>query len=344
MQLCDYGYVPDQIDLAGLPARVTAVHKERYGVVCQHGEVYARLKSSVYYAGGKELFPTVGDFVLLHYVPDGDSLITGTLPRRTYFSRRDPNPNKGEQAVAANFDYVFIMQSMNQDFNPNRLERYLALGWESGATPVIILTKADLVKDPDPFLARVQAVAAGVVVCTVSAQTGEGLDSLMPYLVKGKTAVFLGSSGVGKSSLVNAIAGEELMQTGSIREDDSKGRHTTTHRQLLMLPTGAMVIDTPGMRELGMWEVSQGLAETFSDVEAYLGRCRFRDCAHRSEPGCAIKAAIASGELEEARWQRYCQLKEEADMAEDKAAMLRRKQEWSKGLAKFTKQRKKEIW
>ena len=340
MKITDYGFVPNTDNLPGIPARITAVHKERYEIVCDHGITHARLKVKEYFAGD-EVFPTAGDFVMIRYVPDGDSLITATLPRRTFFSRRDPTPGRGEQAVAANFDYVFIMQSLNMDFNPKRLERYLTLAWQSGATPVILLTKADLVADDWDYICRAERIAGGVNIHSVSAHTGYGLQRLNAYLQPGKTVVFLGSSGVGKSSLVNALAGEDIMAVNSIREDDSKGRHTTTHRQLIRLKTGVMIIDTPGMRELGMWDVSEGIGEAFTDVEQFLGKCRFSDCRHEREPGCAIRAAIASGDLDASRWESYRKLKEEAV---DKEEMLRRKQEWSKGVAKFSRQRKKEIW
>ena len=340
MNINDYGILPATEGLPGIPARVTAVHKERYEIVCDHGVTYARLKTKEYYVETRE-FPTTGDYVMIHYIPDGDSQIIETLPRRTCFSRREPGPVPRDQAVAANFDYVFIMQSLNMDFNPKRLERYLTLGWQSGATPVILLTKADLTDDYWDYLTEVERVAPGVNTHVVSAHTGYGLQRLNAYLQPGKTVVFLGSSGVGKSSLVNAIAGEEIMTVNGIREDDSKGRHTTTHRQLIRLKSSAMIIDTPGMRELGMWDVSEGLGSAFADVERYLGTCRFSDCRHETEPGCAIKAAIGRGELELSRWESYRKLKEE-DV--DRDEMMRRKNEWAKGVAKFTKQRKKKIW
>ena len=340
MNINDYGIVPNFDGLPGIPARVTAVHKERYEIVCAQGITHARLKTKEYFVDTQN-FPTAGDFVMIHYIDNGDSLILATLPRRTYFSRREPGPIPRDQAVAANFDYVFIMQSLNQDFNPKRLERYLALSWQSGATPVILLTKADLVEDYWDYLTQVERVAVGVNTHVVSAHTGQGLNRLNAYLQPGKTVVFLGSSGVGKSSLVNALAGQEIMAVSAIREDDSKGRHTTTHRQLIRLDSGVMVIDTPGMRELGMWDTAEGLADAFADVESYLGRCRFSDCRHESEPGCAIKAAIAAGELDPMRWESYKNLKEEA-LSKDE--LLRHKHEWSKGVAKFTRNRNKEIW
>lgn len=340
MNINDYGTVPNYENLPGIPARVTAVHKERYEIVCAHGITHARLKTREYFVGTQD-FPTAGDFVMINYIDNGDSQILATLPRRTLFSRREPGPIPRDQAVAANFDYVFIMQSLNLDFNPKRLERYLTLVWQSGATPVILLTKADLVEDYWDYLTQVERIAVGVNIHVVSAHTGYGLPRLNAYLQPGKTVVFLGSSGVGKSSLVNALAGEERMAVSAIREDDSKGRHTTTHRQLIRLQSGVMVIDTPGMRELGMWDVSEGLSDAFADVEAFLGRCRFSDCRHEREPGCAIRAAIASGELGFDRWESYQKLKEE-DLSREE--LLRRKHEWSKGVAKFTRQRNKEIW
>ena len=343
MNIDDYGMILDYESRAGIPARVTAVHKERYQIVCEYGETYARLKTREYYVDG-ETFPTTGDFVMIDYVPNGDSRILSTLPRRTYFSRRDPDKGRGEQAVAANFDYVFLMQSLNMDFNPKRLERYLTLTWQSGAVPVVVLTKADLAEDYSGYLAEVERVAAGVDVHIVSARTGYGMAGLQQYLVPGKTVVFLGSSGVGKSSLVNALAGEEVMAAGEIRENDSKGRHTTTHRQLLRLENGVMIIDTPGMRELGMWGVDGGLEEAFADVEQYLGKCRFRDCRHDREPGCAIRQAIEAGELDTARWESYQKLKAEAQAAQDKQTLLRQKQQWRMGVSKAKKMSKKEIW
>ena len=340
MNINDYGIVPNYENLPGIPARITAVYKERYEIVCEYGIIHARLKTKEYYVDTQD-FPTTGDYVMIRYIENGDSQIIATLPRRTFFSRREPGPMLRNQAVAANFDYVFIMQSLNLDFNPKRLERYLTLAWQSGAAPVILLTKADLVDDYWDYLAQVERVAAGVNTHIVSAHTGYGLQRLNGYLQPGKTIVFLGSSGVGKSSLVNALAGEEVMTVRAIREDDSKGRHTTTHRQLIRLKSGVMIIDTPGMRELGMWDVSEGLGDAFADVEALLGKCRFSDCQHNSEPGCAIKAAIAAGELNEARWESYQKLKEESV---DRDEMMRRKREWSKGVSKFSRDRKKEIW
>ncbi len=333
MNITDYGFNYDLLpeNASGIPARVTAVYKERYGIVCDKGEGFARLKTKEYYYEG-ELFPTVGDFVLIDYIGNGDSRIIATLKRRTYFSRRDPDKGRGEQVVAANFDYVFIMQSLNMDFNPKRLERYLTAVRQSGAEPVVVLTKADLVSDYLPYILEVSRVAPELSTHIVSSKTGFGLDELSKYLQKGKTLVFLGSSGVGKSSLVNTLAGEDIMDVNGIREDDSKGRHTTTHRELIRLQNGVMIIDTPGMRELGMWDVSEGLGEAFADVEKFIGNCRFRDCKHESEPDCAVRKAIENGELDSNRFESYKKLKAEAKFADDKADFLRQKQQWQKSL------------
>ena len=346
MNLEKYGFTKEMIeeniafdDANTIPARVTAVHRERYQVVCEHGETYARLKTKEYYVEFEE-FPATGDFVLINYIANGDSQIIKTLPRKTFFSRLDPTPGRGEQAVASNFDFVFIMQSLNHDFNEKRLERYMTLAWQSGATPIIVLTKADLVEDYEGYIASVGVVAPGVEVYPVSSKTGYGMESLKKYLQPEKTVVFLGSSGVGKSSLVNTLAGKEIMGVNGIREDDSKGRHTTTHRQLIMLENGAMIIDTPGMRSIGMWDISTGLGEAFEDVEQYLGTCKFADCKHLTEPGCAIKRAIEDGRLSAERWDSYLKLKNEARYSDDKTAYMRDKVKWHKEVAKSSKRMK----
>lgn len=341
MNISNYGFTNIKTEDKTVPARITAVHRNRFEIVFEHGETHAQLKQGAFYDNNAP-YPTTGDFVSIIYNPHGDSLITKILPRKSYFARKDPTPGRGEQAVAANFDYVFIMQSLNQDFNKNRLERYLTLAWQSGAQPVVLLTKADLTEDRSKIIYAAQSAAVDVAVHTVSSKTGAGLEAISAYFQPGNTVVFLGSSGVGKSSLVNAIAGEDIMRVNSIREADSKGRHTTTHRQLIMLENGAMIIDTPGMRELGLWNAGEGLGEAFADVEKYICNCRFTDCKHQGEPGCAIIAAIKKGELSVDRWESYRSLTLEAKLADDKAEFLRNKWERNKAISQKSKKMKKD--
>lgn len=298
-----------------IPGRVVEVHKEQYKIVTEFGEKSAKLKGSIFYNGEiNNIYPAVGDFVLVKNNPYGEDIIYRVLDRKSKFSRMD-SFNETEQVIAANFDYVFVITSLNHDFNIRRMERYITSAWQSGAMPVIVLTKADLCNDYSEYIESIEKIALGIKIVAVSSVTREGIEDLSEYIKPSKTIVFLGSSGVGKSSLVNAIALEDVMKVNSIREDDSKGRHTTTHRQLIMLKNGAMIIDTPGMRELGMWNVEDGLDVSFSDIEEFESRCKFRDCNHKSEPGCAVREAIENGELSKQRWESYVKLKKEAKFA-----------------------------
>jgi len=335
-----YGFPSDMLPEDGGAARITAAHKERFELISEHGLIFGKLKPSVYYNNSTEPFPTTGDFVLMQHNPSGDSVIYKTLSRTSVFTRRDPDKGRvHDQAIAANFDYVFIMQSLNRDLNARRVERYLSVAWQSGAIPVVLLTKEDLLDDYERSIAEIQDAAIGVDIILVSVVTGTGLDRVRQYVKQTKTIVFLGSSGVGKSSLVNALAGEELMKVNEIREDDSRGRHTTTHRQLLLLPGGGMVIDTPGMRELGMWEADDGISNTFADIETILARgCKFSDCRHIAEKGCAILQAIQDGELTQARWHSYARLQRESQYAADRTAAMREKQARNKAIAQWSRQ------
>jgi ribosome biogenesis GTPase len=247
-----------------------------------------------------------GDWVA--FDPDRGA-VGAVLPRRTRFARKEPWLTE-EQVVAANVDTVFLITDCGRDFKPRRLERYLTATWDSGADPVIVLTKSDLADDVWETVAEAEAVAFGVPVHAVSSVTGEGVDELAPYLAPGRTVALLGSSGVGKSTLANRLLGEELLATGDVRSD-GRGRHTTTHRELVLLPGGALLLDTPGMRELQLWADESALDETFADVAALTEGCRFTDCAHGSEPGCAVRAALADGSLPQVRWESYRKLQRE---------------------------------
>jgi ribosome biogenesis GTPase / thiamine phosphate phosphatase len=299
------------------PARVSLEHTHIYRVVAPEGESLARVSGRLRHdAGGRADFPAVGDWVVVEAAPgEGDARdvvrIRAVLPRATHFSRRAAGNPTEEQVVAANIDVVFLVSGLDHDFNPRRIERYLVTAWESGAAPVIVLNKADLVDDPAAFVADVAGLAAGVPVHAVSAKQPESMAVLRDHLGPGRTAALLGSSGVGKSSIANALIGEELLRTREVRESDSRGRHTTTGRQLVLLPGGGILIDTPGMRELQLWESGDSVAGAFADVEAIGEHCRFRDCRHAGEPGCAVAAAVASAVLPEARLESYRKLQQE---------------------------------
>lgn len=348
MNIKDYGLKEEKIagKINGIPARIITTYRDRYEIVSDKGKGFARLKKGSFYDNPNAIYPTIGDFVMIEWNSMGDSQIVETLKRDSSFSRASSSADRNhemhtqhEQLVAANFDYVFIMQSLNDNFNIRRIERYLTLAWESGAIPVIVLTKCDLVDDVESYISEVESVAIGVDVYAISCKAKIGLDNLQKYFKKGNTLVFLGSSGVGKSTLVNTLIGEDVMKTSEIREDDSRGRHTTTNRQLLMLPTGAMVIDTPGMRELGMWNCDDGIDKTFQDVEKYFGTCKFSDCTHTSEPGCKVLEAIKNGELSEERYNAYMKLKNEAKYNSDSESYLREKRNKFKEIAKQNRKR-----
>ena len=266
--------------------------------------------------------------------PMGDSMITGICERKSLLKRPDQSGHviqyvktMKEQVMAANFDYAFIVTSLNDNYNYNRIARYVSITLEGNGVPVVILTKSDLVNDPTLFIREIEALSDKVRVHAISALKGIGLSELSPYMEAGNTLVLLGSSGVGKSTLVNALVGEEVMKTSEIREDDSKGRHTTTCRQMIFLPTGAVMIDMPGMRELGMCDVESGIDETFSDIKELEEQCRFRDCRHEKEPGCAIRQALDSGQITWERFKLYKNLKGESRASKDMKAIARKRRQ-----------------
>jgi len=290
-------------------ARVAIEYKGMYKLYTEAGEVLAEITGKMRY---NNKFPAVGDWVVIDLQDNGErAIIHGILPRKSKFSRKVAGDNTEEQIVAANIDTVFIVTSLNQDFNLRRLERYLTIAWDSGAKPVIVLSKADLCADTQAKKREVESVAFGVPIHIVSSLSGEGLDQLEEYLETGHTAALLGSSGVGKSTIINQLMGSEIMAVNEIRVSDGRGKHTTTHRELIVLETGGIVIDTPGMREIQLWDGSEGIKESFEDIESLAKKCKFNDCQHDSEPGCAVKKAINEGELPEKRLESYHKLKRE---------------------------------
>lgn len=316
-----------------LPGRVIVQQRGLYRLATPQGEVLAELSGKFLHEALIGDHPVAGDWVACAVRPEeGAATIHHLLPRSSVFIRRASGPGGGSQVVAANVDLVLLVASLNADLSLRRLERYLATAWESGARPVIVLTKADTCLGAEALISQVEAIAFGVPVHAVSAVTGQGVAGVSALLAPGKTAVLLGSSGVGKSTLVNALAGAELMATGGIREDDARGRHTTTHRELVVLPTGALVLDTPGMRELGLWDADEGVAATFSDIEALGAACRFGDCAHQAEPGCAVRAALERGDLDQGRWKSYGKLQRELahlDRRDDPQAQIENRKLWA---------------
>ncbi|MEE9442969.1 MAG: ribosome small subunit-dependent GTPase A [candidate division Zixibacteria bacterium] len=303
------------------PGRIIREHRKIYIVETEQGQLQAEVSGRFMHAA-KCLsdFPAVGDWVALSVRPDEKrATIHARLPRKSSFSRKavlsgskkTDGGKTDEQVLAANIDKVFLVCGLDDNFNIRRIERYLSIAWDSGANPVIVLNKADVCPDVEACLEEVESVAIGVTILTVSAIEGSGLDQLRTCISPGKTAVFLGSSGVGKSTLINRLLGEDRLDTGGVRIADSRGRHTTIHRELIVLPSGGIVIDTPGLREIQAFGDEEGLSRTFSDIEELASHCRFADCQHQNEPGCAVRNAISSGELDESRFNSYLKLQKE---------------------------------
>ncbi len=320
--LGDLGWMAElaqQLEPGLVPGRVTAVHRGAFDVQTARGVVRTRLPGRLVH---EKLDVAVGDWVGL-----GDGLLRTVLPRHSALVRNAAGRAVVAQTLAANVDLAFVVSSLGPELEPRRIERYLITIWESGATPEIVLTKADRLEDPWPMVAEVEAVALGVPVHVVSALTGQGCDALRARLQPGITAVLLGSSGVGKSTLVNRFAGTELMNVQETRLDDDEGRHTTSHRELILLPGGGIVIDTPGIRELQLWDGGDGLGETFADIEELAAQCKFNDCAHTTEPDCAVLAALESGALTQERFASWRKLQRELHaIAMRSDARLRRKE------------------
>jgi ribosome biogenesis GTPase / thiamine phosphate phosphatase len=312
--------------------RVASEHQHIYTLFTDAGERLARVTGRLRHeAAGRADFPAVGDWVVVKLggADDESSTIRAILPRRSKFSRKAAGDTADEQIVAANVDTVFLVMGLDGDWNPRRLERYLSVARDSGAAPVVLLSKADLCDDPEARRRDLEAFGSPVLV--VSARTGDGLEQLAPWFVRGRTVALLGSSGVGKSTLINRLLGEDRLRTADVRASDDRGRHTTSNRQLLQLPGGALVIDTPGMRELQLWDVGSGVVASFDDVAALAELCRFGDCGHEAEPGCAVARAVASGELDGERLASFRKLQKELKhvaVMQDQRAQIEEKRRW----------------
>jgi ribosome biogenesis GTPase / thiamine phosphate phosphatase len=310
------------------PGRVTAQHRGAWEIVAERGDSLVEITGRLRHEADPGELPVVGDWVGLR-----DGLIDFVLPRHSKFSRKTPWTSVSEQVLVANVDVAFLVMGLDErDFNVRRLERYLTTAWEGGANPVIVLNKADLATDLERQLAETESVAFGVPVHPVSAETGDGVEELRRHLPGNRTVVLLGSSGVGKSSLINRLLGEEHFRIGDVRSD-GRGRHTTTRRELVAVPGGGVIIDTPGLRELQLWETDDGLDQAFVDVAELIAQCRFSDCQHRTEPGCAIKAALADGSLPAERWESYQKLQRELARLERKLDPKLRSEERKKWAA-----------
>jgi ribosome biogenesis GTPase len=312
-------------------ARVIRESRGVYGVSTGDRDLPAAASGRLWHGedGGGQ--PAVGDWVAVRLptLPEEPGLIRAILPRKSKFSRKAAGLRTDEQVVAANIDTIFVVTGLDHDFSPRRIERYLTATSESGADPVLVLNKADLDDELEEHVREVEGIALGVPFHVISAKSGTGIDALTTYLQRGKTVGVLGSSGVGKSTLINRLLGSTVQRTGSVRASDDRGRHTTTHRELFLLPGGGLVLDTPGMRELQLWEADEGLGTTFADIEELAAECRFNDCGHNGEPGCAVEAAVESGQLDAQRLESWRKLQGEMEQTrarQDGLAKLREKQ------------------
>ncbi len=315
-----------------VPARVVAQQRKFWRVAGDFGECWAEASGELRLAAAESDWPAVGDWVVMElHGADSTAVIQEVLPRRSKFVRKSPGKKIEEQVIAANVDTALLVSGLDGDFNPRRVERYLAQCWESGARPVIVLNKADACEEARGKAAEMERVAIGTSVCVVSARTGEGFAELEELLKPGHTLVLLGSSGVGKSTIANRLLEETVQEVRPVRESDSKGRHTTTARELFILPGGALLMDTPGLREMQLWDAENGVAQAFADIDSLAAQCRFGDCRHEAEPGCAILAALSAGTLDPGR-------------VENRRKLLREHEFFQRKIDPEARQEQKELW
>jgi ribosome biogenesis GTPase len=353
MQLTELGwssffesYFEEYRSLGYCAMRIVRVNKGKYLACNEMGEFSCEVTGKFnYQAGGKDSYPTVGDWVVTSVVNNEQkAMIHAILPRKSAFSRKAAGQSSDEQVIAANIDTVFIVTGLDQNFSLRRIERFLSLAWESKAVPVVLLNKSDLCVEPEVRKGEVESIALGVDVCMISARMQSGMAVLNNHIKTGKTIAFIGSSGVGKSTIINALLGTNRLEVNEVSELGSRGRHTTSFRELIILPSGGMVIDTPGMREIQVWGDETGLKQAFDDIEELSKTCRFKDCAHEKEPGCAVQEAIINGSLDSKRKDSYLKLKREFAYLSDRQTMKAsaiEKAHW-KNISKYAKKIKKE--
>lgn len=332
---------------AFIPGRISTENKTNYFVQTEFGEIIAEVSGKLYFSSdSKSDLPKTGDWVLLDYFADEKKgIIQKVLQRKTKLSRKSPGGKTEEQIFAANIDYVMIVNPIDESFNYNKLDRQLVVAYQSKAEPIVILSKSDLCENIDEILSLIMKDHQPQIILT-SIVTGEGIEKLKSYIEAGKTYVLIGSSGVGKSSLINKLFGKDILKTQEVRDGDKKGKHTTTHRELIVLPSGGILIDNPGIRELQLWNSEDGLSQTFGEFSEYEDQCKYKDCTHTHEKGCAVLDALEKGKISEKRYQNYLKMRKELEYLETKQndpTATNKKRKWkniSKEIKRYYKDKR----